>query len=166
MEELRDDVLAGQDDRLGGLHLGDLGGERLDRLGADHLAGHVGALALQLAHAAVAVGAGMIEQLALDLRDALAVHHQGGGGEDLAGGDRPHGRLDAGCGVLDGQQHVVADRVLHVPVQAPDLGSILGRQRLLDQQHHVVGRRLAHAHSLALPDAPGAAQPPSTSARS
>ena len=67
-----------------------------------------------------------------------AVHDQGGGGEDLAGRDRPHGGLHAGRGVLDGQQHVVADRVLHVLVQAADLGGILGRQRLLDQQHHVV----------------------------
>ena len=91
------------------------------------------------------------------------VHHQRGGGQHLAGGERAHRGLDAGRGVLDRQQHVVADRVLEVLVQAADLGGVRGRQRLLDQQHHVVRRRLAHAHSLVLS---GVAQPPRTSARS
>ena len=38
MEELRDDVRAGQDDRLAAVDLGDLGDQRVDRVGGDQVA--------------------------------------------------------------------------------------------------------------------------------
>src|SRR4029078_4341662 len=54
-------------------------------------------------------------------------------------------------GVLNRQQHVVADRVLHVLVQAADLRGIFGRQWLLDPHDPRGRRRLAHATSVVLP---------------
>ncbi len=69
--------------------------------------------------------AGLVEQLALHGLEVLAVHDHRRGGEHLARGDRPDCGLDAGRGVLHGQQDVVADRVGDVRVQAADLLGVL-----------------------------------------
>ena len=62
----------------------------------------------------------------LHLLHVLVVHHHGRGGEHLARGQRPHRRLDPGRRVLDGQQHVVADRVLDLLVEAAHLQRVVG----------------------------------------
>ncbi len=76
MEELRDDVRTGQDDDLGGSDVADLRAERPDRLLGDGLAGDVRARLAKGTDRGLEVGAGLRQQLALDLLDVVV------GGDD------------------------------------------------------------------------------------
>ena len=69
-------------------------------------------------------GAAGVQQLLAQALEVGLVDRDRRGGEHLSGGQRAHGALHAGRGVLDGQHHVVADRVLDVLVQAPDVRGV------------------------------------------
>ncbi len=129
-----------EDDGLACVDRRHLGSQGVDRVVADDLALGVAARTVQRTESLrQLVTRPALGVLAHGL-DVDLVHAQGRVAHQLTAGKRAHRRLDAGRGVLEREQHVVGDGVVESFVQREDPRGVLGRQRLLDQQHDVVGR--------------------------
>ena len=84
--------------------------------------------------------------------EILLAHHHPRRREHLAARERAHRRLDPRRRVLEREQHVVGHRLVQALVQRANLHGVGVRQRLLHEQHHVVGLGgVSHASILASP---------------
>jgi hypothetical protein len=131
-------VRAGQDDRLAAVDLGDLRGQRVDGRIGDDLAAREGTALGECVEGLAQLGLGAVLAVLADGVEVDLAHRHRRRREHVACGQRPHRRLDARCGVLERQQHVVGDLLVQALVERVHLGGVLLAERLLDQEDDVV----------------------------